>query len=325
MQANWRTTRPLDIQQNLHCNLVGNCRCTQIFCIFRRYVVDFPIDKCAKSWYAFGMKTNVKCDLHVHTTHCDGKNTPEEMVLAAIERGCPELGFSAHSPMPWDSGYTLRDPDGYADTVNALREKYSDKIKLYLGIEQDIFSETKTDRYEYVIGSVHYVLKSGTEISVDKSLDTIIEAVKSIYGGDPYAYVEDYYATVAEVYDRTSCDIIGHFDLLTKYIERDDIISIKHPRYRAARDAALERLLATPAIFEVNTGAIHRGYRTTPYPDDETLERIAASGKPIVVNSDSHSANTVDFLIDETADRLTAKGCKCLTSLTEVLKITRGI
>ena len=29
----------------------------------------------------------IKCDLHTHTVFCDGKNTPEEMVLSAIEKG----------------------------------------------------------------------------------------------------------------------------------------------------------------------------------------------------------------------------------------------
>ena len=36
-------------------------------------------------------------DLHVHTNYCDGKNTPEEMVLAAIEKGMECIGFSVHS------------------------------------------------------------------------------------------------------------------------------------------------------------------------------------------------------------------------------------
>ena len=32
-------------------------------------------------------------DFHVHTTFCDGKNTAEEMVLAAIEAGFSVMGF----------------------------------------------------------------------------------------------------------------------------------------------------------------------------------------------------------------------------------------
>ena len=41
-------------------------------------------------------------DLHVHTTYCDGKNTPEEMVLAAIDKGLVRLGFSGHAYQSFD-------------------------------------------------------------------------------------------------------------------------------------------------------------------------------------------------------------------------------
>ncbi len=33
---------------------------------------------------------------HTHTTYCDGKNTPEEIVLCAIEKGFTSIGFSGH-------------------------------------------------------------------------------------------------------------------------------------------------------------------------------------------------------------------------------------
>ena len=32
-------------------------------------------------------------NFHTHTTFCDGKNTAEEMVRAAITAGCPALGL----------------------------------------------------------------------------------------------------------------------------------------------------------------------------------------------------------------------------------------
>ena len=34
---------------------------------------------------------------HTHTTFCDGKNTAEEMVQAALDNGFVSLGFSGHS------------------------------------------------------------------------------------------------------------------------------------------------------------------------------------------------------------------------------------
>lgn len=36
-------------------------------------------------------------NFHTHTTYCDGKNTAEEMILAAINQGFTALGFSGHS------------------------------------------------------------------------------------------------------------------------------------------------------------------------------------------------------------------------------------
>ena len=37
---------------------------------------------------------------HTHTVYCDGRDTPEELVLEALRLGCPELGFSEHSWLP---------------------------------------------------------------------------------------------------------------------------------------------------------------------------------------------------------------------------------
>ena len=36
-------------------------------------------------------------DIHVHTTYCDGKNSAEETVLAALEKNFVSIGFSGHS------------------------------------------------------------------------------------------------------------------------------------------------------------------------------------------------------------------------------------
>ena len=39
----------------------------------------------------------IKSNLHTHTTFCDGKNTPEDVVKEAMERGFDIIGFSAHA------------------------------------------------------------------------------------------------------------------------------------------------------------------------------------------------------------------------------------
>ena len=36
-------------------------------------------------------------NLHTHTTYCDGINTPEQIILTAIDKGFGAIGFSGHS------------------------------------------------------------------------------------------------------------------------------------------------------------------------------------------------------------------------------------
>ena len=80
---------------------------------------------------------NAKANFHTHTTFSDGKNTPEEMVLYAIEQGFCSLGFSDHAPVSHDMRYCMRDVAGYIAEINRLKAKYADKLQIYLGVEED--------------------------------------------------------------------------------------------------------------------------------------------------------------------------------------------
>ena len=43
----------------------------------------------------------LKTNYHTHTYFCDGKGTPDEIVLEAILKGFNYLGFSSHSAWPF--------------------------------------------------------------------------------------------------------------------------------------------------------------------------------------------------------------------------------
>ncbi|MBO5262327.1 MAG: histidinol-phosphatase [Clostridia bacterium] len=257
---------------------------------------------------------------HTHSKYSDGKNTLEEMVQSAIEKGCKEIGFSDHAPMIFDCGWSMKQEqvESYKKEVTALKEKYKDKIKIYLGIEQDYFS-TPAEGYDYIIGSVHFILKDGEYLPNDLSADAMKEFVDRCYGGDVYAYCEDYYKMMADIVRVTKCQIVGHFDIVTKFNEKMPMIDINHPRYINAIDYALKELSKTNAIFEVNTGAISRGYRTSSYPDNKTLDKIAKSGKPFVITSDTHNVETVNFNFAEEKEKLDQKGYKYIKSLEEII------
>ena len=220
---------------------------------------------------------------HTHTCYCDGKDRPEELVREAIRLGCPELGFSGHSHLSFDDCcMTVEGTEQYKSEIRRLREQYKDQLRIRLGVEQDYFGDLPTDDYEYVIGSVHYVPKEGRMLAVDSSTSDFDAAVAAHYGGDVYAFAEDYYALVGRVYEKTHCGIVGHFDLITKFNEGGIRFDTAHTRYRK------EALLAAPVIFEINTGAIARGYRKTPYPEPWILEELIAHKAPLLLSSDCH-------------------------------------
>lgn len=252
----------------------------------------------------------LKVNLHTHTSYCDGKNSAEEMVLSAIAKGFDILGFSGHSYTPFDESYcmSLEDTLRYRREIAFLKEKYKREITILCGIEQDYYSNQPVSEYDYVIGSVHafYKEQNGQRqyIYVDWDADTIRKAAEEFYAGDMLTLAEDYYHTVSDVVKRTGCQIIGHFDLLTKFNETESIplFDETHPRYQNAALQALEKLLDADPIFEINTGAMAKGYRSRPYPSLLLLCRICQRGGRIMINSDSHSADTLDFAFEEARD-----------------------
>ena len=264
-------------------------------------------------------------NFHTHTSFCDGMDSAEELVLCAIEQGCAEIGFSGHSFVEFDKEccMSISGTEEYKKEIVGLREKYADKIKILLGVEQDIYSEQSTEDYDYIIGSVHYILKDNEYLFVDFSRQRQIDDVNKHYGGDFYAYIEDYYKLVGELYEKTGCDIIGHFDLITKFNEKGDLFDTGHPRYIKAVEGALKHLERTPVIFEINTGAISRGYRSEAYPSDFIRAKVAELARPFVINSDAHSAQTLFFGIEKEIVMLEDRGYKYITSLYDFLKQTK--
>ena len=249
-------------------------------------------------------------NLHTHTIFSDGKNTAEEMVLGAIKSGCTSLGFSEHSPLPWGTEGWATPAEALADyraEILRLRNKYMDQIEIFLGLEQDMDSHTAECDWDYLIGSVHSVWVNGERRSVDFSADYTDETIHGCFGGDPYAYAEAYSRQVADVAKITKCQIIGHFDLVTKFNEGYRTFDETHPRYLKAALEALDALTGTDLIFEINTGAMSRGYRTTPYPSPALLKAMKERGCRICITSDTHSASTVLHAFDQA--RELAKSC----------------
>ena len=243
----------------------------------------------------------IRQDFHIHSVFCDGRDTPEEMVLAGIEKGLTRMGICAHSPLEFDGGYTLtedRFPEFQAE-IKRLKIKYKDRIELLCGIELDYFSEADTSGFDYVIGSVHYVEADGEYFAVDNTRDIVKNGCEKHFGGDWLALTERFFEIAADVADKTDCDIIGHFDLVSIYNIDGELFDEDDPRYLAAWQAAADRLIESGKPFEINTGGTARGHRKVPYPAPKMMEYIKSHGGRFILSSDAHATENIAYQFDK--------------------------
>lgn len=252
---------------------------------------------------------NIKSNLHTHTPYCDGTSSIEEIVLRSIELGYESIGFSGHSYTDFDPipSMNKEEAEKYVEEVLFLREKYKDKIRVYLGIEQDILSPKPSFSPDYIIGSVHY-LNVGEEIcSVDSTPELALKAVNKYFSGDWLAFAEAYYESAKDAAKITGCHIVGHFDLVTKFNEGNRYFDENHIRYRTAATDALRYEMDYCNLFEINTGGIYRKKRTTPYPAEFLLCEINRLGGEIILSSDSHDSASIGYLFSDAVE--IAKKC----------------
>ena len=252
----------------------------------------------------------LKSNAHTHTTFCDGKNTVEEMVQAAIARDFVSLGFSVHGWTPYELvPITLEKEALYREEVKRVREKYAGQIEILLGIERDALYEGRDyEGYEYLIDSTHWFEKDGVGFCVDYSAERMDEYVNKYYGGDYYAYTAGYWAQTAKMCAQSRATFIGHIDLVTKFNEGYRQFDETDPRYLNPAKEAAKCAIERGIPLEMNTGAITRGYRNTPYPGPALLRFIREEGGEIIVNSDAHSAEGIDTAFDLCVEMLRAAG-----------------
>ena len=232
------------------------------------------------------------CDYHVHTIFSDGRNTPEEIVKAAIQMGMAEIGFSDHSYTYFDESYCMkRDKIAeYKNEIARLKEKYKGEIKVLCGIEQDFYSAESADDYDYAIGSMHYVKVGDKFYPIDESEEIFVRLAKDFFGGDFYAFADEYYNTIAGFAEMKAINIIGHFDLIAKFNANNRHFDENNEKYVRAWKKAVDKLVAANKTFEINTGAITRGFRKEPYPSDTIRAYIRNKDGKFIITSDTHSA-----------------------------------
>lgn len=253
-------------------------------------------------------------NFHTHTVFCDGKSTPEEVVLSAIQKGFSAIGFSGHGYAPYDLKCCMTDTEGYRQEILRLRDRYRNEIEIYLGVEEDAFYSVDRSRFDYIIGSCHFIRLHDKYYPIDSKYECFKDCL-ALFEGDPLRFAEAYYRAFCDYLARRKPDIIGHFDLITKFDELDTSLFLQNPDYQKIAAAYITRAAQSGSIFEVNTGAISRGMRTTPYPSADLLHVLKKLDAPLILSADSHHKDTLDFAFEETKQCLREIGFTKLFTL----------
>ena len=255
---------------------------------------------------------NTLQNLHTHSTYCDGKDTLEEMINSAIEKGFGSIGFSGHSYMSF-SNYLIRPRDiteSYKRDVRRLAQKYKDLIDVYCGLEFEMLSDDTQEGFDYMIGSVHYFLIDGIYVGFDRSADEVRSVIDNYFDGDGMKYAKAYYESLSRLPEYGSFDIIGPFDLISKHAEKVCFFDQESAEYKKYAYDAIDALSGKIPFFEVNTGAIARGYRTSPYPTTDILKELHRRGFGAIVSSDCHDSKMLDCGFDDSCRLLESCGFK---------------
>ncbi len=238
-------------------------------------------------------------DYHTHSRFCDGRGEPEQYARVASERGMACLGFSAHAPLPFETGWNMKSPDAadYLRACKRARDRYEGRIEVSIGLEVDFIpgvispSAPAIDgqRPDYTIGSVHFLgrLRDGTYWTVDGPTRELTAGVEQSYGGDYQAAVEEYYRRLREMIATDPPDILGHFDLIKK--NNEGLFDESTSWYRRAVEETVEALSGSSVVVEVNTGGVTRGFRDDFYPSPWIVEALQVRDIRVTVSSDSHS------------------------------------
>ena len=217
------------------------------------------------------------------------------------------MGFSGHSPLPFENTYSITDYEGYCNEVRALKEEYRDRIKIYLGLEIDYVPGMLEDftplieqgGLEYTIGSVHLIpapftshlspLTSDDLWMIDGSrYQTYDEGLMKHFGGDIRRGVRAYFHQENAMLERNRPTIVGHPDKIVMH-NRDRYFTEDEPWYRDLALETIHLIHDLGLICEINTRGIYKGRHADYYPGKWLIHEMKALHIPVIVSTDAHA------------------------------------
>lgn len=126
--------------------------------------------------------------VHCHTTYSDGKNSVEDMALAAEALGMKYITITDHSPTAfYAGGVTIDRLKRQWDEIAAVQEKV--KLKILRGTESDIVADGHLDypdkileQFDVIVASVHSRYKMDSAKMTKRIVTAMRQPVFKIWG-----------------------------------------------------------------------------------------------------------------------------------------------
>jgi DNA polymerase (family 10) len=204
-------------------------------------------------------QADIKGDVHMHTVETDGKNTIEEMALAAKERGYRYMAITDHSKnLAFANGLDDKRAVEHIARIHAANNKI-DGIRIFAGIEVDILADGELDLSDDVLAQMDLVIASVHSVMNQESAEMTARLIKAI--------------------SNPNTSILGH-PTGRKRPNRDS--------YALDMTAVLMAAAKHKVAMELNS-----------YPErldlsDVHLRQAKQKGVKIVINTDSHHTSHMD-------------------------------
>ena len=265
---------------------------------------------------------------HSHCLYCDGRANMEDFVRFAISDGFTAYGFSSHAPLPFATAWTMEwdNMNDYLSEFNRLKEKYSDRIELYVGLEIDYLNEESNPSIprfrelplDFRIGSVHLLYNdAGEVVDVDVPADKFRHIVDEQFHGDLDRVIKLYYERSLRMVKLGGFDIVGHADKIhyNASCYRPGLMDEKW--YNDLVLSYFDIIVQKGYMMEVNTKAfLDLGIF---YPNERYFSYLYHKGVKLMVNSDAHYPERINN------GRLQALNALKLSGYTSVMELHQGV
>lgn len=236
-------------------------------------------------------------DTHMHCMFSgDSKADPEDMIIAAIEKGLSGICFTDHQDFDYQEnpGEFDLDVDAYHARISQLAEKYASfpiRWGIELGLQPHTVDKnlalTQKHPFDVVIGSSHCV----------RNIDVYYPA---FYEGrtEREAYLEYFESILDNLHSAADFDVYGHIDYIVRYgPNRNEFYS--YEQYKDIIDEILRTIIQKGKGIEINTAGFKYGLGH-PNPTEAIIKRYRKLGGEIItLGADAHKPEHVAYDFDK--------------------------